>query len=206
MYLLHLALDIWKAPSTLNCNWRREVFQFKTQFKSVSIQFLEECWESSVMLGTRFPGVHLRAYIVTSSGLWNLSFSLILAPGSQVYTWGLIRIATSGGLWYYYPLASSSGLSFSLSLVLPLFVSDLTTDAFLAALRRFIACRGKPMLMWSDNGSNFIGADHEIKTLYNSFANRRQTPQSLNFALHKGSSGNLFRSTLLTLEAFGRPL
>ena len=46
-------------------------------------------------------------------------------------------------------------------------VSDLTTDAFLAALRRFIARRGKPTLIWSDNGSNFVGADREIKNLFN---------------------------------------
>ena len=43
-------------------------------------------------------------------------------------------------------------------------VSDL---AFLAALRRFIARRGKPTLIWSDNGSNFVGADREIKNLFN---------------------------------------
>ena len=45
-------------------------------------------------------------------------------------------------------------------------VSDLTTEAFVAALRRFIAGRGKPSLIWSDNGSNFIGANHEIKELF----------------------------------------
>ena len=37
-------------------------------------------------------------------------------------------------------------------------VSDLTTEAFIACLRRFIARRGKPSLIWSNNGSNFIGA------------------------------------------------
>ena len=37
--------------------------------------------------------------------------------------------------------------------------SDLTTDAFIACLRRF---RGKPSLIWSDNGSNFVGASREI--------------------------------------------
>lgn len=45
-------------------------------------------------------------------------------------------------------------------------VLDLTTDAFLAALRRFIARRGKPTLIWNDNGSNFVGADREIKNLF----------------------------------------
>ena len=45
-------------------------------------------------------------------------------------------------------------------------VSDLTTDAFLATFRRFIARRGKPTLIWSDTGSNFVGADREMKTLF----------------------------------------
>jgi len=42
-------------------------------------------------------------------------------------------------------------------------VSDLTTEAFIATLRRFIARRGKPSLLWSDHGSNFVGAVSELK-------------------------------------------
>lgn len=46
-------------------------------------------------------------------------------------------------------------------------VTDLSTDAFLAAMKRFIARRGKPMLIMSDNGTNFVGAkrvlDKEIE-------------------------------------------
>lgn len=37
-------------------------------------------------------------------------------------------------------------------------VSDLTTDAFLAALRRFVSRRGKCSNIYTDNGSNFLGA------------------------------------------------
>ena len=43
--------------------------------------------------------------------------------------------------------------------------SDLTTDAFIASLRRFISRRGKPSLIWSDNGSNFVGASRELAEL-----------------------------------------
>ena len=43
-------------------------------------------------------------------------------------------------------------------------VSNLTTDCFLATLRRFISRRGKSSLIWSDNGSNFVGAG-ELKNL-----------------------------------------
>ena len=41
-------------------------------------------------------------------------------------------------------------------------VTELTTAAFIATLRRFIARRGTPATIWSDNGTNFIGAASEI--------------------------------------------
>ena len=45
-------------------------------------------------------------------------------------------------------------------------VSDLTSEAFIATLRRFIARRGYPTLIWSDNGTNFVGANREIKEFH----------------------------------------
>ena len=45
-------------------------------------------------------------------------------------------------------------------------VTDLTTDAFIACLRRFISRRGCPSLIWSDNGTNFVGAANGIKELF----------------------------------------
>ena len=44
-------------------------------------------------------------------------------------------------------------------------VSDLTTDAFLSCLQCFIACLGKPKTIMSDHGTNFVGADRELKNL-----------------------------------------
>ena len=44
-------------------------------------------------------------------------------------------------------------------------VSDLTTEAFVAALKRFIAYRGKPLIIWSDHGTNFVGAVQELKVV-----------------------------------------
>ena len=44
-------------------------------------------------------------------------------------------------------------------------MSDLSTDAFIASLRRFVALRGKPALIWSDHGSNFVGAARERREL-----------------------------------------
>ena len=40
-------------------------------------------------------------------------------------------------------------------------VSNLTTDAFIAALRRFVARRGLPTELHSDNGTNFKGASKQ---------------------------------------------
>ena len=57
-------------------------------------------------------------------------------------------------------------VSFSVKAVHLELVSDLTTEAFLAALRRFVARRGKPSVMWSDNGSNFVGAAGELRELF----------------------------------------
>lgn len=45
-------------------------------------------------------------------------------------------------------------------------VSDLTTQAFLAAFRRFSAHRGIAAEMFSDNGTNFRGADKELRTMF----------------------------------------
>ena len=43
-------------------------------------------------------------------------------------------------------------------------VSDLTTDAFIAALRRFVARRGLPAELHSDNGTNFKGASNQLNS------------------------------------------
>lgn len=43
-------------------------------------------------------------------------------------------------------------------------VEDLTSSAFIATLRRFMARRGKPTEVWSDNGTNFVGAQRELAT------------------------------------------
>ena len=41
--------------------------------------------------------------------------------------------------------------------------SNLTTDAFVLTLRRFIVHRGKPKEILSNNGLNFIGTDRELR-------------------------------------------
>ncbi|XP_043064382.1 uncharacterized protein LOC122320284 [Drosophila ficusphila] len=48
-------------------------------------------------------------------------------------------------------------------------VQDLSTQAFLGALKRFILTRGKPVRIWSDNATNFVGAKNELAELKNLF-------------------------------------
>ena len=52
-------------------------------------------------------------------------------------------------------------------------VDDLLTDHFIMALKRFIARRGRPQRMFSDNGTNFVGANNELqKRLIGTFSHR----------------------------------
>ena len=46
-------------------------------------------------------------------------------------------------------------------------VGDLTSETFIAALRRFIARQGFCSTIHSDNSTNFIGANNELKELHN---------------------------------------
>lgn len=57
-------------------------------------------------------------------------------------------------------------------------VSDLTADAFLACLRRFVARRGKPVLMWSDHGTNFVGAARMLTELHE-FLREQETNKAI---------------------------
>ena len=42
-------------------------------------------------------------------------------------------------------------------------LSNLDTDAFINGLLRFVSRRGFPALVWSDNGTNFVGAETELR-------------------------------------------
>lgn len=47
-------------------------------------------------------------------------------------------------------------------------VGDLTSNNYLQALRRFMSRRGKPLNIYSDNGTSFVGAVNEISTFLKS--------------------------------------
>ncbi len=65
-------------------------------------------------------------------------------------------------------------------------VSDLSAEAFLAALRRFMSRRGKPKEMFSDNGTNFVGVSRELKQLYK-FLRKETTQNSVSTNTYSGT-------------------
>ena len=46
-------------------------------------------------------------------------------------------------------------------------IKDRSTDTFLMAFRRFVSWRGNPNNCWSNCGTNFIRAQHDLKELLN---------------------------------------
>ena len=48
---------------------------------------------------------------------------------------------------------------------------SLYADTFTAALERFINRRGCPAMIYSDNGTNFVAAEKEIRLVFNSIVN-----------------------------------
>lgn len=64
-------------------------------------------------------------------------------------------------------------------------VEDLITDAFLNAFKRFIARRGRPSDVYSDNGLNFVGAQHQLTKLYNIFNNEESTQKIIQTILRR---------------------
>lgn len=61
-------------------------------------------------------------------------------------------------------------------------VTDSTTEAFLGSLRRFFAQRGKCLNLYSDNATNFVGANRELKSL-NDFVNSNSFKQTVSDSL-----------------------
>lgn len=52
-------------------------------------------------------------------------------------------------------------------------VCECTSIAFLNALKRFISRRGKPSDIYSDNGTNFVGTNRELRELKELFDNQQ---------------------------------
>jgi hypothetical protein len=69
-------------------------------------------------------------------------------------------------------------------------VTSLTTEAFLAALRRFIARQGKPRTIYSDNGTNFQGAANQLHEVYKMLQSSSQVAKVQDFLTNEGCDWN----------------
>ena len=65
-------------------------------------------------------------------------------------------------------------------------MSELTSEAFIACLRRFTARRGKPKSIWSDHGTNFVGADREIREMITFLKQQRTQGKISDFCTSQG--------------------
>ncbi|KAK9736322.1 hypothetical protein QE152_g12585 [Popillia japonica] len=59
-------------------------------------------------------------------------------------------------------------------------------SSFINALRRFIARRGMVANIYSDNGTNFVGANRELRNLQRLFQSKEETNNIGNFLANKG--------------------
>ena len=50
---------------------------------------------------------------------------------------------------------------------------SLNSDSFIQALRQVIAHRGHIRVLYSDNGTNFVGCENELKKAYKEMDNER---------------------------------
>jgi hypothetical protein len=65
-------------------------------------------------------------------------------------------------------------------------VISLTTEAFLAALRRFSARRGRPRTIHSDNGTNYRGASNQMHHIYTMLQSSSQMATTQDFLSKEG--------------------
>ncbi|XP_065072517.1 uncharacterized protein LOC135696908 [Ochlerotatus camptorhynchus] len=65
-------------------------------------------------------------------------------------------------------------------------VSNLTSDHFIAALHRFASRRGFPSDVYSDNGTSFVGANHELAALKRLFEEQQHRLKLDEFCSVKG--------------------
>jgi len=83
-------------------------------------------------------------------------------------------------------------------------VTILTTEAFLAALRRFNALRGKPWTIFPDNVTNFQGAANGLHAVYKMLQSTSQMATVQDFWPLKDANGNSFHLMDLTSEDYGK--
>ncbi|XP_043477349.1 uncharacterized protein LOC122508206 [Leptopilina heterotoma] len=65
-------------------------------------------------------------------------------------------------------------------------VGDLTSDSFIGCLRRFFARRGVSRSIYSDNGTNFVGANNQLRELYDLLNSKKCDDETRKFAAERG--------------------
>lgn len=60
-------------------------------------------------------------------------------------------------------------------------VSDLSSESFLNCLKRFVSRRGICREIYSDNGTNFVGANNDLKQVFDSFSNSTKDDNFLHY-------------------------
>ncbi len=78
-------------------------------------------------------------------------------------------------------------------------IQNLGTDSFIISLIRFMARRGKPEMMCSDNGTNLMSGDKEIREAILQWNGAQMT----NFSSNKMSSRYSTQHLHLTWVTFG---
>ena len=81
--------------------------------------------------------------------------------------------------------------------------NTLDTDSFILALRRFISRRGKIRTMYSDNGTNFVGAQRELRHAISEMDDQRITAFLQNHEIEIGYPGNVTPLQQAILEECG---
>ena len=84
-------------------------------------------------------------------------------------------------------------------------VTDLTSEAFIACLKHFIARYGLPSLIWSDNGTNFIGAARELKELYQLPSNHYLSDKKITWKFipqHIPHFGGIWKAAVKSMKSY----
>ncbi|CAG9135942.1 unnamed protein product [Plutella xylostella] len=149
--------------------------------KPTTIPRLELC---GALLGTRLCKKVLDSLTVKIDQCYYWSDSTIVLGWLNTATSRLERFvrnrvneiqeSTAGDTWSYVPSKQNPADLVSRGVKADLImkavhielVSSLTKEAYLAALNRFMARRGRPQTIYSDHGSNFIGGFNELSDLF----------------------------------------
>ncbi|XP_036346425.1 uncharacterized protein LOC118755709 [Rhagoletis pomonella] len=142
--------------------------------KTITVPKLELC--AATLLAQLMGYVSKFVNITTSPSSSQLTAADI-HHGTQL----LIRLVQRAQLWPEYTALQANNCAVWMELV-----RDLSTGAFIDALKRFIATRGIPSCIWSDNATNFVGAKNELKELRNLALSEKHRSEVHNFCLSNG--------------------